>query len=46
MKKQKVVSAAAATLGRIGGRSRSKAKIEAARKNGLRGGRPKPEGKR
>jgi len=39
------VSEAAAILGRlggrVGGRSKSPAKLKAARKNGLRGGRPK-----
>lgn len=35
------VLSAASTLGRLGGRSRSERKREAARANGLRGGRPK-----
>lgn len=35
------VSAAAAALGRLGGLSRSPAKIAAVRENGKKGGRPK-----
>jgi hypothetical protein len=35
------VSQAAATLGRLGGQSRSQAKVAAARQNGKLGGRPK-----
>ena len=34
-------STAAATLGRKGGQSKSKAKQDAAKKNGKKGGRPK-----
>jgi hypothetical protein len=35
-----------ATIGRKGGVSASKAKADAARENGKRGGRPKKEGKK
>jgi len=35
------ISGAAAILGRKGGRSRSKAKVEASRENGELGGRPR-----
>ncbi len=37
----KQVSAAAATLGRIGGKATSRCKVLAARRNGKKGGRPK-----
>lgn len=39
-------SAAAASLGRIGGSSKSSRKSLAARMNGLRGGRPKKNGRK
>lgn len=35
------VSEAAAVLGRLGGQSKSPAKVKAVRENGKRGGRPK-----
>jgi AcrR family transcriptional regulator len=37
-KKTKILSAAAALMGQVGGRSRSAAKVAAARKNGIKGG--------
>lgn len=39
--KQHLKSVAAATLGQLGGASKSEAKITAARENGKKGGRPK-----
>jgi len=39
--KNESIGTAAATLGKLGGKSRSEAKIAAARENGKKGGRPK-----
>lgn len=38
MKKKTELSRAAAAMGRVGGKSRSEAKVKAARKNGILGG--------
>ena len=46
MIKARMKNPAAVMLGMLGGRVRSRAKAEAARKNGAKGGRPKGSTKR